>query len=53
VDRISGSGFFIMQTECVYCAVRNGSLNIIQIKLSLKYRPLAQTVSLRFPEVGV
>jgi len=24
--------FFINETECVYCAVRTGSLNIMQVK---------------------
>jgi hypothetical protein len=28
---------FIIETECVYCAVRTGYLNIFQVKLNLQY----------------
>jgi len=31
---------FITETECVYCAVRTGSLNIIQVKVSNSHFPL-------------
>jgi hypothetical protein len=38
---------FITETECVYCALRTGSLNVIQVNLCL-YRPaMAQAVSRR------
>jgi hypothetical protein len=26
---------FVSETDCVYCAVRTGSLNVIQVKISL------------------
>jgi hypothetical protein len=31
--------FFAIQRECVYCAVRTGTLNIIRVNLSLQIGP--------------
>jgi len=40
---------FITQTECVYCAVRTGSLNVIQVNISVSFsgRAMAPAVSRR------
>ena len=38
---------FILEMECVYCAVRTGSLNAIQANISLLGRTMDQAASLR------
>ena len=36
---VLGGCFFTIQRECVYCAVRTGTLNIIRVNLSLQIGP--------------